>query len=62
MKDYRPITLSPIISKLFEKDMFDQISAYMDNFDRGLGLKLPPPPPPPQQYTIPHDSSYPRTK
>ena len=32
MKDYRPITLTPIISKLFEKDMFHQISLYMDKF------------------------------
>ena len=31
-KDYRPITLIPIISKLFEKDMYDQISSYMDKY------------------------------
>ena len=32
MKDYRPITLTPIISKLFEKDMYDQILLYMDKY------------------------------
>ena len=31
-KDYRPITLTPIISKLFEKGMYDQISSYMDKY------------------------------
>ena len=29
MKDYPPTTLTPIISKLFEKDMYDQIPLYM---------------------------------
>ena len=31
-KDYRPISLIPIVSKLFEKNMYDQIYTYMDKF------------------------------
>ena len=31
-KDYRPVSLIPIISKLCEKNMYDQIYAYMDKF------------------------------
>ena len=32
MKNYRPVSLLPIISKLFEKIMFKQISTFVDNF------------------------------
>ena len=32
MKNYRPVSLLPIISKLFEKIMYKQISSYVDNF------------------------------
>ena len=31
-KDYRPVSLIPIISKLYKKNMYDQISAYIDKF------------------------------
>ena len=31
-KDYRPVRLFPIISKLYEKNMYDQIYAYIDKF------------------------------
>ena len=31
-KDYRPISLIPIISKLYEKNMYDQIYSYVDKF------------------------------
>ena len=31
-KDYRPICLIPIISKLYEKNMYDQIYSYVDKF------------------------------
>jgi retron-type reverse transcriptase len=29
---YRPVTLTPILSKIFEKDMYEQISEYVDKF------------------------------
>ena len=32
LKNYRPISLIPIISKLFERNMFDQVSTYIDKF------------------------------
>ena len=32
MKNYRPVSLLPIVSKLFEKIMYKQISSYVDNF------------------------------
>ena len=32
MKNYRPVSLLPIVSKLFEKMMYKQISSYVDNF------------------------------
>ena len=32
MKNYRPVSLLPITSKLFEKMMYKQISSYVDNF------------------------------
>ena len=32
MKDYRPITLTPIISQSFAKDMYGQISLYIDKY------------------------------
>ena len=32
MKNYRPVSLLPITSKLFEKIMYKQISSYVDNF------------------------------
>ena len=32
MKQYRPVSLIPIISKLFERNMFDQISLYIDKY------------------------------
>ena len=32
MKQYRPVSLIPIISKHFERNMFDQISAYIDKY------------------------------
>jgi DNA-binding protein len=31
-KDYRPITLLPVVSKLYERNMHDEISSYMDKF------------------------------
>ena len=31
-KDYRPVSLIPIISKLYEKSMYDQIYAHVDKF------------------------------
>ena len=31
-KNYRPVSLIPIVSKLFERNMFDQISSYIENF------------------------------
>ena len=31
-KQYRPVSLIPIISKLYERNMFDQTSVYIDNF------------------------------
>ena len=31
-KDYRPINLIPIVSKLYEKNMYDQIYTYVDKF------------------------------
>jgi len=31
-KDYRPVSLIPIVSKLYEKEMYDQIYAYVDQF------------------------------
>ena len=31
-KDYRPISLIPIVSKVYEKNMYDQIYTYMDKF------------------------------
>ena len=32
LKQYRPVSLIPIISKLFERNMFDQASTYIDTF------------------------------
>ena len=32
LKQYRPVSLIPIISKLFERNMFDQTSSYIENF------------------------------
>ena len=32
MKHYRPVSLIPIVSKLFERDMYSQILAYIDTF------------------------------
>ena len=31
-KKYRPISLTPILSKVFEKDMYEQISDYVEKF------------------------------
>ena len=31
-KKYRPVSLSPILSKVFEKDMCEQISEYVEKF------------------------------
>ena len=31
-KDYRPVSLLPVVSKLYEKDMADQIKSYMDKY------------------------------
>ena len=31
-KQYRPVSLIPIVSKLFERDMFDQIYSYIDKY------------------------------
>ena len=30
-KNYRPISLLPCISKLYERDMYNQITCYMEN-------------------------------
>ena len=32
MKNYRPVSLIPIVSKLFERDMYNQILSYIDKF------------------------------
>ena len=32
VKNYRPVSLIPIVSKLFERNMFDQISSYIERF------------------------------
>ena len=32
LKDYRPVSLIPIVSKLFERDMYSLILAYIDTF------------------------------
>ena len=32
MKNYRPVSLIPIVSKLFERDMYNQIISYIDKF------------------------------
>ena len=32
MKNYRPVSLLPIVSKLFERNMYNQIIAYIDKF------------------------------
>ena len=32
MKNYRPVSLLPIVSKLFERNMYNQILAYIDTF------------------------------
>ena len=32
LKNYRPVSLIPIISKLFERDMYNQILLYIDKF------------------------------
>ena len=32
MKNYRPVSLIPIVSKLFERDMYDQILSYIDKY------------------------------
>ena len=32
MKNYRPVSLIPIVSKLFERDMYDQIISYIDKY------------------------------
>ena len=32
LKNYRPVSLIPIVSKLFERNMFDQISSNIENF------------------------------
>ena len=32
MKNYRPVSLIPIVSKLSERDMYSQILAYIDTF------------------------------
>ena len=32
MKHYRPVSLLPIVSKLFERNMYNQILAYIDKF------------------------------
>ena len=31
-KIYRPVSLTPILSKVFEKDMYEQMSDYVENF------------------------------
>ena len=32
MKNYRPVSLIPIVSKLFERDMHDQILSYIEKY------------------------------
>ena len=32
MKNYKPVSLIPIVSKLFERDMYKQIISYIDKF------------------------------
>ena len=32
MKNYRPVSLIPIVSKLFERDIYDQILLYTDKY------------------------------
>ena len=32
MKNYRPASLIPIVSKLFERNMYDQILGYIDKY------------------------------
>ena len=32
MKNYRPVSLIPIVSKLFERKMYDQIIVYINEF------------------------------
>ena len=32
LKNYRPVSLIPIVSKLFERDMYNQILVYIDKF------------------------------
>ena len=32
VKNYRPISLLPCISKLYERDMYNQIKCYMENY------------------------------
>ena len=32
LKNYRPVSLIPVISKLYERNMYDQIISYMDKF------------------------------
>ena len=32
LKQYRPVSLIPIVSKLFERNMFNQISSYIDKY------------------------------
>ena len=32
MKNYRPVSLIPVVSKLFERDMYNQILLYIDKF------------------------------
>ena len=32
LKNYRPVSLIPVVSKLFERDMYNQILAYIDKF------------------------------
>ena len=39
-KDYRPISLIPIISKLYEKNMYDQIYSYIDKFSVTISFWL----------------------
>ena len=31
-KDYRPVSLIPIVSKLYERNMYDQVYSYIDQF------------------------------
>ena len=32
MKNYRPVSLIPVVSKLFERDLYNQILSYIDDF------------------------------